>query len=683
MRSLNTFVWRGLLTHRLRTVLSTLAVALGVAITIASSLLVESIRKAILFSEEARAIAQGMIDQLDPMMTFVSVVIMLAVGFLIFNAFAMSITQRRQEIGALRALGTTQRQIMRLAFTEALIVGGSGTVLGLIGGPLLGLALVGLMRRVASNLFAFEEAAPTAFSVGLAVALGIAVSLLAMLFPARRAAHTPPLAALREPDAASVEKNPVRRALVGLVIALALFVYLLVAPPGYWVTYPMDGTLAILLVVVWLAALLLIVPAFIGWLASGARRLFGARFGATGRLIADNLQRGRGRVMLTVLTLTVGLAVITGVIGFTDFLFGKLLLGTMRAGAERPVFAVAAFDPTQGFQTMAQLSGGSLSLGDDEVQAVSAVSDGRAVGSPIYYLIVPELSALGSAYFSWLMDSEALHQAGKFLVDLPDAGWQTALPIMQSGCGMILSPMVATRNNVKVGDRLTITGARGPVECRVAGIGRVMAGASIISLTAATQLGVGKPIVFWIMPNAGVDADQLENDLRALQGRFPGLAVMRMAAVVSAIGQGVDFLNVMMNGTLLLAILAAALGVINTMMMSVSERRREIGLLRAVGATRRQTRAIIMGEAALIGLAGGVLGLVAGVGATLVFVVTYGSNGWGLSLPLWPTALESARLGLGVGLIGLLAAPVISALAAWLPAWGILRGKPIETLALQ
>ena len=90
-----------------------------------------------------------------------------------------------------------------------------------------------------------------------------------------------------------------------------------------------------------------------------------------------------------------------------------------------------------------------------------------------------------------------------------------------------------------------------------------------------------------------------------------------------------------------------------------------------------------MGEAALIGLAGGVLGLVAGVGATLVFIVTYGSNGWGISLPLWPTALESARLGLGVGLIGLLAAPVISALAAWLPAWGILRGKPIETLALQ
>jgi putative ABC transport system permease protein len=128
-------------------------------------------------------------------------------------------------------------------------------------------------------------------------------------------------------------------------------------------------------------------------------------------------------------------------------------------------------------------------------------------------------------------------------------------------------------------------------------------------------------------------------------------------------------------------VLAAALGIINTTMMSVQERRHELGLIRAVGATRRQVRSVVMGEAALMGLVGAIIGVIAGAGMTIIFVVTYGGNSVGLDdLPLWSTALEVLRPVLVTGIVGLIVAPLISALSAWLPTRNLLKGAAIETL---
>ncbi|MBU0705018.1 MAG: ABC transporter permease, partial [Chloroflexi bacterium] len=145
--------------------------------------------------------------------------------------------------------------------------------------------------------------------------------------------------------------------------------------------------------------------------------------------------------------------------------------------------------------------------------------------------------------------------------------------------------------------------------------------------------------------------------------------------------QVMESLPNMLNALLLLAIVAAALGVVNTTVMSVAERRRELGLLRAVGATRRQVRAVVTGEAVLMGLIGGGLGLVAGTGVVVILAVTYGGNGWGIpDLDLWGAACRSVQPALFNGLVGLVAAPFICAGAAWLPVRAILRGTAIETL---
>jgi len=137
----------------------------------------------------------------------------------------------------------------------------------------------------------------------------------------------------------------------------------------------------------------------------------------------------------------------------------------------------------------------------------------------------------------------------------------------------------------------------------------------------------------------------------------------------------------MFNALLLLAIVAAALGVVNTTAISVAERRRELGVLRAVGAVRRQVMAVVVGEAALMGLVGGLVGVIAGVGITVILAVTYGGSSWGIfDLDLWPAAWRTVQPALQNGLVGLLGAPIICAAAAWLPVRSLVRGSAMETM---
>jgi putative ABC transport system permease protein len=127
-----------------------------------------------------------------------------------------------------------------------------------------------------------------------------------------------------------------------------------------------------------------------------------------------------------------------------------------------------------------------------------------------------------------------------------------------------------------------------------------------------------------------------------------------------------DQVPLLFSGLLLLAVLTAALGIINTTLLSVTERRREFEQLRALGATRGQISAIVVGEAALVGLTGAALGLLAGAGIVVVLATVYGGSAMGVGgYDPWGAALRSLPAALQMGLAGLAAAPVICAAAAW------------------
>jgi putative ABC transport system permease protein len=283
--------------------------------------------------------------------------------------------------------------------------------------------------------------------------------------------------------------------------------------------------------------------------------------------------------------------------------------------------------------------------------------------------------------FSYAMSPTEIRLTGDFLFQFTEGDWETATPIMESGCGILIAPMLAARLDLVVGDRLMVPGKSGDVECTVAGIGTSIGFATIVSLSAADEFNTTPPIEAAVIPRIGVDDATVKGILEEQVAPYPSVHAESFAETYEVMVTMTDGLTSSLNGILVIAVLAAALGFINTTMMSVQERRHELGLIRAVGATRRQVRSVVMGEAALMGLVGAIIGVIAGAGMTIIFVVTYGGNSVGLDdLPLWSTALEVLRPVLVTGIVGLIVAPLISALSAWLPTRNLLKGAAIETL---
>jgi putative ABC transport system permease protein len=270
---------------------------------------------------------------------------------------------------------------------------------------------------------------------------------------------------------------------------------------------------------------------------------------------------------------------------------------------------------------------------------------------------------------------------GTWLFEFTEGDWETAMPILDSGCGVLVTPMIAGNNGVELGETFEVTGVDGPVECTVAGIGSPLVGASIVGIAAGDEFGISDPISAGAWPVMGADQEEFDAVIVEIVWRLEGVEATYIETLMTLQVEVMEMLPHMFNALLLLAALAGALGVVNTTIMSVTERRREMGLLRAVGATRRQVTTVVVGEAALMGLLSGVLGLVAGSGVIVVIAVVYGGNGWGVTdLDLWPAAWRAVQTALPVGLVGVLIAPLISAAAAWPPARAALRGGVVDML---
>lgn len=675
---------RALSQNRTRTILSVIAIALGTTMTVAGDGLAQSIIGVVTRTEDLRAIGEGLWSQLDPAFKGIGVGITLAAGFLIFNTFAMSLTQRRQQIGALRALGMTRGQVLRMALTEALFIGGLGTALGLLIGPFFGQAIIALMRTLPNNpVNAFVPSQPSLLSFVLATGLGLGVTVLAALQPAQQATKLSPLVALKTPDLPGVERSPLARCLglLGVAMCSLLMIYLALSPPALWLQPPYDQFATLLAASLWILGIALALPLLVDVVAISLRALSQALRlpSAVFRLLTDNFQRGRGRVLLTVVTLAISLTMIGALTGFIQFFFSEFFGPKLNAFRQEGAWAISMMDIESGLAGYADME--SLRFPPEALAAMRATTGDRGNFMTFGFVIVPELSFMGDAYFSFVINPQALREAGSLFITFKQGDWDTALPIMERGCGVLITPAIAARNNVaEVGETFTVTSRYGPVTCTVAGIGTTFVGASIISDVAQDQFDQGDPFTLFIKTRPGVDGAQLEADLLKTADQY-GVHVMNMKLYTELMLTVFDNTPTFFNAFLLLAVLAAALGVVNTTLISVTERRREFGQLRALGATRAQVRAVVVGEAALMGLLGGLVGLVASVGLTIIFATVLGGSTVGLeNYQPWAAAFRTLPKVWPTGLIGVLASPLICALAAYFPARSILRGAAVETL---
>ncbi len=553
-------------------------------------------------------------------------------AFLIFNTLSITVTERVRELGLLRAAGATRRQLVWFVVAQALVLGLLGALVGLVAG--LGLAELMATRLRGIESIPFQRVDPNPVSLAAVVAIGIGVTVAAALEPARRAAAISPVEALN----ARLEPAGARRARLRWLIAVFAAVGLagLLAWPRDAGTAGLVRSAAVYLV---LFATVLAAPIVLGGLGRLAGLPFRGLFRLEERLARASIVRDRSRTTLTVGALAIGLAMVVAIGGVAhqSRLAATAWLAEVVPGDE----LVTSIRP--------------VALDEEVIDELEAV-DGVERVSPM-------------ALFEVARDGVRLDAAAVRGGDFRDDGRLTfiagergeALTAIDAGGAAILPRSVADRTGLGLDSTLTLAVGEGRVvDLRVVGIAaRTLPGevgeAVLVGWTDATGIfGLEGADVFAIRfePGRAADARPLLEETARLAALEPNPIATVAGAVDSALGQVFGLFDALA----LVAVIVAALGIVNTLTVSVLERVRELGVLRAAGMTRGQVRRTVVVEAGILGIVGSVLGIAAGLVAGALLIVM--ANGGRLILDVpWTSILVAVGLGLGVSMA-----------AAWYPA---------------
>ena len=561
----------------------------------------------------------------------------LVVGaFIIFNTFSITVAQRTREFGLLRTLGASRAQIMRSVVEEGLLLGVGGAVVGLFAGIGLAPALDGLFKAFGADL-PDNGTVLEARTVIVSLCVGIVVTVLAGFFPALRATRVPPIAAMREGVAIPPAPLPTRRTLVirflvGLVLVLA-------------VGSVLGHGIGLLLVILWIGRAIRlwvrlrregerparhyrVVPA----LAGAIGRLVSWR-GIMGRLARENSVRQPGRTLVTALALTVGL----GLVAFISVLAAGTK-ATIDNAVHRSFAGNLIVKSTQAEQGIpGEIAPAVRSIpGVGTVSAVAFTKGTvRALDKPGAPVIeeTGRLTAIEPESFTKMYKVEWEHGSAATLAALDDDG-------------TVLSKKFASAHGLRVGQRLSVlTPSSRVVTLTVLGIVKeevlgVFSNLTITRSLARTAFGQREDGVDFIAYAPGADQAAVRARIDAvLRTSFPQAQSQTAAQFTQEQSNKVNKFLLLVYVLLALSVLVSLFGIVNTLILSIYERTHELGMMRAIGTSRRQIRQLIRYESVITALIGGVLGLVVGVvGAVLVTELALSGSGYVLSIPV-PTLL--------------------------------------------
>ncbi|MBX7266745.1 ABC transporter permease [Micromonospora sp. Llam7] len=551
--------------------------------------------------------------------------------FLILNTFSIIVAQRTRELALLRAVGASGKQIIGSVVLEAIAVGLIASVLGLAAGIGVGALLAYLFGNLAGGIALAGVGVPAAAVIG-AFGVGLVITVVAALLPALRAARIPPIAAMQ--DAATPDrpltKVTVAGALVAAIGATLLFLGLGGYAGGSTLAAILGGVLFAFIGVALLTPLISkpVVAAlgaiFSGWVP-----------GKLGRL---NSGRNPRRTAITAAALMVGIALVTGITVILDSakssisglvedtVSAELVIAGVQSGPRPPSFDPAVLEEAKAIP--------GVRLVDGQYADMALVGDERTwVGA------VTEPAAMRQIY-------GATATAGD--IDRLTAGQ------------MLISSDTATSQGLSVGSTLPVQFARGESQTyTVTGIyeSTPIFGGVTVSADAARNFSVTQPIQAFIQLEPGAQVADVQPRVEALLADSPEVSVAdRQAFIEEQTGQ-LDGLLQMIQILLALAIVIAVLGIINTLALSVLERTRELGLLRAIGLRRSQTMGMITVEAVVISVFGALLGVVVGAGLGAAVVEALRDEG------ITELVLPWGQMGIFLGL-----AALIGVVAAVLPA---------------
>jgi putative ABC transport system permease protein len=585
--------------------------------------------------------AQKQLAGLDIVLYFFSGIALFVGSFLILNSFNMTVLQRMREIGTLRALGASGRRVAGGILAEGLLLGAVGSVVGLALGAGLAVALVKAMQNFGMPVSTVEYA-PIAV-VG-ALVTGLVASLLGATWPAVRAARVPPIRAMLGGTGASRTGPTLRRAAIGI----ALFVPGMAVGGIFWFGDTANSGLVgaiggIGSTMVMLLGMVLLAPFVVLPLVRLVARPLRALMPAEGRLAADAAQANPGRTAATAATLLVALSVVV-----VNATVASSFVGSIKSELDHRFARDLTVQPLDYQDYGPPQSGISRRLREQ----IAAMPETGAVARRrvLYLQHLPGGSGDG------LVVADDPYEYDR--VDRPDYQGAPRAAILRglAAGGVVPSKTYAKSHGLHVGDRLTLAGPSAVRSVPIVGLADTLdgAGRSIqVSLgTLASIYGVRNDAQLAVKARSAGDRTALARRVDALLARdYPGLEGLSNAEMKQRTTQAINQQFGFFNAIVAIAVLVGMLGIVNTLSMSVLERTREIGVLRAIGASRWRVRRTMADESLLISVAGTLAGMVAGLLVAVVWIVGMRETtfpGLSFRLPVG-TLIMIAVLGLVVG----------------------------------
>lgn len=603
---------------------------------------------------QGRRVTQ-MLDTLSLGLSFFSAIAIFVGIFLIYNAFSMTVTERTREIGMLRTIGMTRRQVTKQILTEAIVIGSLGSILGICVGLLLSRGLIRFME----TLFAQEvkEVLIPFDGILVAVFVGISTTLLAAWLPARQAGNISPLEALRIRGKSNGSWLVARGWIFGAGLILLSVAVLILNP----FSQGLNEIVATSTVIMLFIGATLLIPISVSSSEKIIKPIMGHIYGGEGQLGSSNVQRAKLRTTLTVAALMVGVAMMLTIQAMTvafkqdieDWLsffngsdliiYSSLPMKSVLGGRLNAVKGVAIVTPIR-------------------MTNINFTQPDGQKGTLIYTAIEPKTypKVTSFSFATNQGDPELLYEA------------------LATRDAIFITTVLSERYGYKQGDTIRLQTKRGQKDFEIAAIvtdfvaqGYVVEGSYRLLKRYFGDQDVSR---FMVDIEPGYTIQEVKERINATHGKRENLTIETNEATRESGSALLSNSFALFDVVAQIGVIVASLGVINTLMMNILERTQEIGMLRGMGMTRRQIGKMILAEAGMMGIIGGVFGLGFGLFLSWLLINSF------LSLIGYTVDYILPLRGIFIGLIISL---IISQIAALWPARRAARVNIVEAIQYE
>jgi putative ABC transport system permease protein len=572
--------------------------------------------------ESAHRASEEIRENLSFLQTFLLVFGFIAVfvgSFLIFNTFSITVSQRVSEFGMLRTLGASRRQILGSVMAEAGAIGLVGAVIGIGGGFVIAKAINALFVAFGINLPTTSLVLETR-TVIVALAVGLVVTLVSSLVPALRSTRVPPIAALHAFSPAPTRRRRLTYLVLSLLLTVGGVAAVLIGLLGSGgassraLLMGLGAVAVVFAVSIFSPRLVPPLATAAGWPMERLRRL-------TGRLARENAQRNPSRTAVTAAALMIGLALVAFVTVFAAGLkstvaqvvdenfAGGLVIQNTDGFSPIPSGAAKAAEKVPGVELVATIRGAQAKV----------IENGAPGGTTKVDAPTPDIGQ--AVTIEW------------------KKGGPSALRTL-SGREAIVSDDFASSHGLELGDSfqlLTQTRARprfrvvGEFESKLGVFGSVL----VTQAAMARQFAQTQDLIDFVKLEAGADEAKVQTLLtKGSEALFPVTEVLNQGELKEAREEQIDGVVKLVYALLAFAILISLFGIANTLALSIHERTRELGMLRAIGMSRRQVRTMIRYEAVITALIGAILGMALGIIFATLIAQPLKAEGFTLSYPI-------------------------------------------------